>query len=240
MAEESRNRPGRVRRRQGRWFAVLAAVSLAGCGTPILKADFAAFADGTPGTGSIAGSPAGDQIRPGIEAPLVTGGELLFAGPGQQRMVFLSREVGEPDARKSIFWIGRFRSGEGPFFLTASATDPTFDSLLLSKGLRFEITASQMRVFDLAQGLYLHDHALNPAVDHRVFVSFQLKSAGYRISVQQPDTPEFELAGTLVPANLEWLTSKKLVALDAGGTYVLGRKAEHEYAIREVIIREYK
>jgi len=214
-------------------FVVLSTIPLAGCGTLILKANFQGAPSGSP-AGSPPGKPNDDRIvvqDPGN--PVVSGPELIFHPP-EKKAYFFSHPVEDPDATKTIFWIGRLKSGDGRFAFMVSA-DNTPGSIFLTNPLELTFSNNEVKVSDFNNNV-LHSHSLNPNEEHQVFISLRLQSGTYRITVQQPGAAEFEFNGQLNPQTANWIKSKSRIVLQSA--FFPNATSTDEYAIREVIMRE--
>jgi len=216
-----------------RTLVVLSTVPLAGCGTVILKAAFAGWPAASP-AGPPPGPPSNDQIVVQDQGnPVVSGPELIYHPP-QKNAYFFSHPVANANATKTIFWIGRLKSGNGPFSFLVSA-DNTPGSIFLTNPLELRFSNNEVKVIDLNDTV-LHSHPLNANSEHQVFISLRLQSGTYRITVQQPDAAEFEFDGQLNPLTANWIKSKARIVLETG--FLPNATGTDEYAISQVIMRE--
>jgi hypothetical protein len=167
--------------------------------------------------------------------PSGSGAELVFHPP-QDQALFFSHPVQNANATKTVFWIGRLKSGDGPFSLLLSADD-TPASISLTNPMEFRFSNNELKVIDLPpNNTVLHTHALLPNTEHRVFISLRLQAETYRISVQQPGAAEFEFNGQLNPLTANWIKTKSRIVLQAG--FFPNATGTDEYAISEVTMRE--
>lgn len=222
-------------RRLLRLACVLGSAALwAGCGVVIFKADFQG-ASGSP-AGSPPGPPSGDQIVVQDPAnPVVSASRLVFHPP-QEKAFFFSSPVQDPEATKTVFWIGRLKTGDGPFVFLVSADD-TPGSVFLVNPMELRFSNNEVKVIGLPPGnAVLHSHSLVPNEEHRVFISLRPKSATYRMTIQQSGAAEIVFTGNLDPLTANWIKSKSRIVLEAG--FLPNATGTDEYEMDEVIMRE--
>jgi len=226
-------------------LAVVSALLLAGCsGTVVLKADFQSF----PAGGLLPGKPEDDHVLVGANV-VFSDGKLILHSPPPTSAKFFSRPVQKPDATKNIFWRGRLKLGNVPvdFWVCGENTvgpvplggHPCPDALKLS------LSRSKVEVID-GSGLKSHtpDPPLNPNTAYEVFMSFQLSSGTYYISVQEPISVQgagaliIDFTGPLHPLTINSLKNHSRLALWVSLGQILGSSAANEYEMDDLVMRE--
>jgi hypothetical protein len=214
---------------------VLSTTLLTGCATAIFKADFQGWPSGSP-AGAPPGSPSDDQITVQNSGnPVVSGSKLVFDAGSEDTAYFFSHPVGDPDLTRTIFWIGRLKSGDGPYTVLLSGENSP-GTPFLTNPLELRFSNNEVKVIDLPpSNAVLHSHALSPNAEHRVFVSLRIKSGTYRITIQQATAPEIEFNGPLNPLTANWIKTHSRIILAAS---FLNASASDEYEMDDIIMRK--
>ena len=211
----------------------MAAASV-GCGGPIFKANFNGW------TGSPAGNPPGQPTADRITVqnqsnPVVSGSALSFDPPGNHAYLF-SSPVKTADSTKTLFWVGRLKSGDGPFVFLVSGHDSP-GTPFLTNPLELKFTNNNVQLIGPPpNSTLLGSRSLVPNTEHRVFISLRLKTQTYRITIQQAGAPEIELTGPLNPLTVNWIKSRSRIVLSAA--FLHHATSTDEYVMDDVIMRE--
>lgn len=213
-------------------LVVLSTSLLTGCATAIFKADFQGWPSGSP-AGAPPGSPSDDQITVPQGSPVVSSSKLVLNPPDMA--YFFSQPVGDPDLTRTIFWIGRLKSGDGPFAVLLSAENAPGTSFLTNP-LELRFSNSDVKVIDVPPGeAVLHSHALVSNTEHRVFISLRMKVGTYRMTIQQAGAAEIEFTGQLNPLTANWIKTHSRILLAA--QFHPTATASDEYEMDDIIMR---
>jgi hypothetical protein len=206
------------------WAGILVLMGIAstGCGASLLDARFSS-GSGSP-QGSIPGNPADDHITvQSLSNPTINAGVLVFTAANDTTS-FFSRPVGKADTTKTIFWKGQLNSGSGPFLFHVTAYH-TIMNTFPANPISLRFTHNQVKLLDMNDA-ELKSAALTPNGPHEVFISLQLDSGTYYISIKQPTAPEILWQGPLPQVTANWIKSQPRVLLmarfwNATGTYTM-------------------